>query len=88
MKLIDTKFHRYIYHKLMRVDDKDIVVKMKGLTHAIIQRSGQRYTVVGLPQREIVRHSGRFYSWPYFHGYLIDPIIVGWRWAKDFLSRK
>lgn len=88
MKLIDSKLHRYLYRKLILIEKNAVIVKMKGLTHALVDISGQRYNFIGLPEREVVRWSRRFYYWPYFHGYLIDPIIVGWRWVKNFFIRK
>lgn len=72
MKFINSKLHRWFYKKI----NKDVtIIKMKGLLLAIIEIKGQRYTVYGLPKKEFVEWSGRYYSYPYFHGYVIEYFI-------------
>lgn len=45
---------------------------MKSMWVAIVKDKSFYGTWAGIPERSIVEWSGRFYSWPYFHGYLIE----------------
>lgn len=73
MGFIDSKLHRWIYRLFVKGDFQ--IIRMKSMWCAIVKDGCFYGTWYGIPEKSIIERSGRFYSWPYFHGYLFE----GWR---------
>lgn len=71
MKFIDSSLHRKIYRWLNPGDYK--IIKLKAMWVAVRhEESGCWHTTIGLPKKELKNMSCRYYSWPYFHGHLVE----------------